>query len=77
MKTDLPWHLAGFEVAANRLGHLLLEITQVGTLCGDAAAGRSVPGGDKHARNVAGLDLKNNLVHAFTVRYTVAQSNGH
>ena len=76
MKTDLPWHLAGFKVAANRLGHLLLEITQIGTLRGDAA-GRGVPGGGEHARNVAGLDLKNNLVHAFTVRYTVAQSNGH
>ena len=69
LKSHLPLNGAGFEMAADRLSHLLLKLAKICALRSDSAESRGgIPRRDQHSGFLARPDLKDDFVHALTVR---------
>jgi len=68
VKSYLPLNGTGFEMAADRLSHLLPKLAKIRALGRDPAESRGAPTKRPALRIPRKLDLKDDFVHALTVR---------
>ncbi len=64
MKSYLPGHILGVEVAPDRIRHLILKFAKIAALrCDPTLTGGRIPGCDQDTGFLRGLYLKHDFFH--------------